>query len=252
VGLKSRLLDRQLSLNLAGYLYKYRGLQVGVSIADATGRPVIQTVNAAGAKVYGVDFDFSFVPNTVDGLTIAGAVNWNKARFTNFRDAQCYRGQTIDDGCNSNIDPATGYFTGQDLTGNPLVRAPEWQINGSIDYELPVGETTAIRLGLAAQYSSKFLRVLGDRPDFYQPAYATMDANVALVGEDGSWEVALLGRNITDKITSGNCTPSNWEDAAFFPTQITGGATRGPAGVSEVSCVPRKGRELWLRLTVKR
>src|SRR5262249_32845130 len=155
----------------------------------------------AAAEVYGVDFDFSFNPRAIDGLTIGGAVNWNHARFTDFPNAQCYSGQSIPQGCNDNLNTATGRYTAQDLTGNPLIRAPEWQINGTIDYELPVSDKNVVRLGVAAQYTSKYLTALA-RPDyFYQPAYATVDANIAFADSDDKWEIALIGRNLSNKVT---------------------------------------------------
>lgn len=253
VGLKTRLFDRQLSLNLAGYYYKYNGLQVGVSIHDQiTGQAIIQTVNAAGAKVYGLDFDFTFRPDAIEGLAIGGAINWNRARFTDFPNATCYTGQSIVQGCNRTLNPATGRFTAQDLTGNPLVRAPEWQLNATIDYELPVGNSHMVRLGAAGMYTSKYLTALA-RPDyFYQDGYATVDANIAFGDRDDAWEVALIGRNLSNRITTGNCSSSNWEDGSFFPTLFTGAATNGPAGNPELTCIPRRGREIWLRFTVKR
>ena len=61
-GLKSRWLDHQLAVNLAPYYYKYTGLQVGVISPPQNGLPVIQTVNAAAANVYGIDFDSAYHP----------------------------------------------------------------------------------------------------------------------------------------------------------------------------------------------
>src|SRR5262249_55003610 len=42
VGLKSRLLERRLALNVAGYYYDYSGLQVGVISPPRNGLPIIQ------------------------------------------------------------------------------------------------------------------------------------------------------------------------------------------------------------------
>lgn len=252
VGLKSRLFDRQLMVNLAAYQYKYKGLQVGISMADQTlNQILVRTLNAAGAKVYGVDFDFTFQPRTIEGLSIGGSANWNHGRFTDFPDATCYNGQTVAQGCDQVFNSATGLFTATDLGGAPLVRAPAWQINGTIDYELPAGENHVLRLGVAGQYTSRYTRALGRAPQFFQPGYVTMDASAAFAAKDDSWEISLIGRNLTNKITSGSCTSSNWEDGAFFPTLVTGGTANGAAGQPELTCIPRRGRELWLRVTFK-
>ena len=57
-GVKARLLDRRMAVNLAAYDYKYANLQVGAVLPAPIGSiPITQTVNAASAKIYGVDFD---------------------------------------------------------------------------------------------------------------------------------------------------------------------------------------------------
>jgi iron complex outermembrane receptor protein len=63
--------------------------------------------------------------------------------------------------------------------------------------------------------------------------------------------VALIGKNLTNKITAAGCTSSNIANASIFGGQITGGVGRGPAGVDEVACYADRGRELWVRLTLR-
>src|SRR4030095_12442297 len=60
VGLKSRLLDRSLLVNIAAYNYRYAGLQVGAIEPAVGGVPVVRTVNAGSARAYGIDFDATY------------------------------------------------------------------------------------------------------------------------------------------------------------------------------------------------
>jgi len=251
LGLKARLADRQIMLNLAGYYYKYKGLQVGANETVPGGLPIIRTINAGAARTYGVDFDFTYRPHSVEGLGLRGAVNWNHARFTRFANAPCWGGQTIGEGCNQAFNATTGRFQGQDLTGLSLPRAPDWQVNLGLDYELPV--SNAMRLALAGdgQYSSRYLANLGRRPDFYQQAFAKFNASVALKGKDDRWEVALIGNNLTDKLTTGSCGSLNYAGGQVAPGIISGAAAKGPAGSDELHCIFDRGREVWLRLTLR-
>ncbi|PEQ13965.1 hypothetical protein B2G71_06625 [Novosphingobium sp. PC22D] len=279
IGLKTRLANRQVNLNLAGYYYKYNGLQVGVNQpADSNGLPVLSTENAGTARVYGVDFDMSYAPDAVDGLRFTAAINWNKAKFTSFVGAPCAGGQTFDEGCNLTprfldpngsdgandaialasgnyfTDPETGapfQYAAQDLTGTPLSRAPEWQATFGIDYELPVSDRVKLGLGTSGQYSSRYLTNLGRREDFYQGEFFKLNANVRLAGADDKWEVSLIGNNLTNQFTSGLCFNSNNAGAIFFPGGIRGGPTKGPAGSDEIWCSYDNGREVWLRLTFR-
>ena len=100
LGLKARLLDRSLAFNLSGYYYKYEGLQVGANASSAEGIIVTQTLNAASAKVYGLEADISYRPPGIDGLSLRAAANWNHARYETFDNAPCWGGQRVADGCN--------------------------------------------------------------------------------------------------------------------------------------------------------
>ncbi|MBB6253321.1 TonB-dependent receptor [Nitrospirillum iridis] len=253
VGLKSRWLDRSLSLNLAGYYYSYKGLQVGANEPPqgGTGPIVLRTINAGAAEVYGIDFDVNYQPPSVAGLTLRGSVNWNHARFTALDKVPCWGGQTIAQGCNEVMDPATGRYTSQNLDGKPLVRAPDWQASVGFDYTMPVWEGKNLTFSTSGQYSSRYLTNLLARDDFYQAAFFKTDASVTLSGVGGRWEVALIGNNLTDKITTGNCTNGNFAYGQILGGQLTGSNAVGPAGTDELLCFADRGRELWTRLTVK-
>lgn len=252
LGLKSRLLDRSLSVNLAGYYYKYKGLQVGTNEIAQGGLPVGRTINAGSAKVYGIDFDLTYRPHSVPGLTGNLGINWNHARFGAFTNAQCIGGQTIAEGCNQDFNAASNTFIHQDLSSARLPKAADWQMNAGIDYELPVGGGLRMLLGADAQYSSKFLRLLGQhRSDFFQPGYVKLNANVALRSKNDAWEVALIGNNLTNKYIAGNCTNFSGATGQIFSSPLTGAAGRNASGVDELACIPEKGREVFLRITLR-
>jgi iron complex outermembrane receptor protein len=251
VGLKSRLLDRRLALNLAAYDYNYRGLQVGANEPTTAGIPVIRTINAGGAEVYGLDFDGAYRPPQIEGLNLTGSINWNHARFTKLDNAPCWGGQTIAMGCNGFVDPRTGLHVTQDLTGSRLVRAPTWQVSGGFDYSVPLSERLKLTVGGSGRYTSWYKTTLHDRPDSYMPGFAIFDANLALAASDDSWEVALIGNNIANKLTYGYCQPFNFANGSLLGGEVTGGTGVGPAGIDEVQCVGQRGREVWLRVTVR-
>ncbi|MFC0205172.1 TonB-dependent receptor [Novosphingobium soli] len=251
IGVKARLADRTVTVNTAFYYYKYSDLQVGANEVASGGLPVIRTINAASSKVYGIDFEATYRPPAFEGLSARLAVNWNHARFTTFDNAPCWGGQRIQDGCDRFFNEDTGLFQAQDLSGVPLPKAADWTATGGVDYETPVGASMKLTLGLNGQYSSKFLRNLGDRADFYQPAFFKLNGNVALAGDTDGWELALIGNNLTNKYTSGNCTQFSGATGQIFLSPLTGGTTRNAAGVDELACIPDRGREVFLRLTLR-
>jgi iron complex outermembrane receptor protein len=252
-GLKGRLLDRQLSFDVSIYDYYYNGLQVGAISPPVNGLPVIQTVNAASARTYGVDFDTAYHPAAITGLGLNGAVEWNHGRYLKFNNAPCWGGQLVSEGCNQAFNPTAGIYTAQDLSGTPLLRAPRWQANIGADYELPIRNGYALVFGNSNEYSSRYATFLAvDRPnnDNYQGGFVKIDLSVAVRAPNELWEVALIGKDLNDKITSGECNSAPLLTGATVPTPY-GGTTRSPFGIDPVQCFPDAGREVWLRLTVR-
>jgi iron complex outermembrane recepter protein len=278
IGVKSRLLDRSLLVNVAFYDYRYRGLQVGGIEPTVGGVPIIRTVNAGKARTYGIDFDLSYRPPSIEGLDLNASVNWNKARYTELNNIPCYSGQTVAQGCTTFFGPfpatapagrpsqanpgpgaivvggLSGYNTGQDLSGTPMIRAPEWTANFGFNYEMPVGKGMRLQFTNNNQVSSRFARYLAlGRPDEdnFQDGFIKIDASIALKGEDDRWEVALIGKNITDKLTASNCSASNFAGGLVLGSPITGGTSSGPAGFAETGCYTDTGRSVWLRFTFR-
>jgi iron complex outermembrane receptor protein len=250
-GVKARLMDRTLQVNAAIYDYKYTGLQVGTNGITPQGVIVLRTLNAAAAKVRGVDFDITYAPPQAEGLVLRAAVNYNHARFTNFPNAPCGNGQLIAEGCNQLFNPTTGRYSAQDLSGHPLPRAPDWILNGGFDYNRPVGADMTLSIGGNVTYTDDFFQALLTDPNFIQKAYAKVGASVALKGRDDAWEVALIGNNLTDKITAGYCYNGSRQGATIFGGVVSGTNARGPGGGDYPGCIAERGREVWLRVTVR-
>jgi iron complex outermembrane receptor protein len=253
-GLKTRLFDRQLALNLAAYYYHYSGLQVGAVQPAQNGIITIQTVNAGSSAVYGLDLDTTYRPQAINGLGVNGAINWNHARYLRLDNVPCWGGQTIAAGCNQIYNSKTALYTAQNLNGTPLIRAPQWQMNFGFDYDWKIGSAFDLVVTNNNAFTSRYVTFLAvGRPnsDNYQGSYIKTDLSVALRAPDDRWELALLGKNITDRITSGSCASSNYANGGLFGGEITGGTATGPAGIDQVGCNAYAGRELWIRLTVR-
>jgi iron complex outermembrane recepter protein len=254
LGLKSRMLDRRLNVNVAGYYYNYDGLQVGVISPPLDGVPIIQTVNAATARTYGLDFDARFRPEAVTGLDLNGSANWNHGRYLKFDNAPCWGGQLVSQGCNQSYNPTAGVYTAQNLSGTPLVRAPEWQATLGFDYAIPVGSDYTVIVTNSNELSSKYVTFLAvDRPnnDNYQGAFAKIDVGLTLQSPKDLWEVALIGKDLNDKITSGNCVASPLETGSTTPNPSGVVSRSQTLGIDPAGCFVDPGREIWLRFTIK-
>ena len=64
------------------------------------------------------------------------------------------------------------------------------------------------------------------------------------------WEVAIIGNNLNNKVTSGNCASSAYKQGVIFANP-SGTNTPSPYGYDAMTCFADPGREIWLRLTVR-
>ena len=249
-GLKSRLLDRTLSLDLNAYDYNYSNLQVGASVLSPSGTIDVVTQNAASARVYGVDLDSAYEVPAVEGLQLHGSLNWNHARYGIFDNAVCWGGQTIAQGCDREFDAATGLYAAQSLSGRPLVRAPEWSTTFGFDYETEVGNNMALSFASSTLFTSRYYTDLIDRSDTLQNAYFKTNFSVTLLGPNDGWELALIGNNLNNALTTSQCSNSPSKTGVVLGGGTSGGTSSG-LGSDSIECNVDRGRELWVRLTVK-
>lgn len=195
VGLKSRFAGRQVTFNLTGYWYDYSGLQV--SVFDTTSR-AFRLQNAAKARIRGIEMETSFSPFAVPGLSLHAAAAFNDSKFRDYL-ADCYAGQTVSLGCNQQYDAVLMPYTAQDLSGRRLRKAPVFtgQLGGY--YEFGLGESLMMSLSADASYSSKYNVGTQLQPLAVQDAFAKLDATFRLFTPDRKWELAVIGRNLTNK-----------------------------------------------------
>lgn len=192
IGAKTTLLDNQLRFNVGLYSYKYTDLQVDFFNSQIF---AFQTYNAGAATTKGVEVDFEFAPRALDGFTIQGALNYNKARYKDFL-APCFSGQTIAEGCT--LTGASG-APFQDLSGKPAANAPEWTGSLGVRYESAIGSGLKFGLSADARYSDSYIVSAFGNPYSRIGSYVQLDAGVRFGSEDDHWEIALIGKNLTNR-----------------------------------------------------
>lgn len=230
-GVKALIADRQLALNLAAYSYTIDGLQLS-NFVNATN----QVRNAGSARVRGIEGDFAYdVRGT--GFRVNGSAAYNNARYTTFANAPCYNGQRPVQGCTPSAAGNT-----QTLSGKVLARAPEWSLSAGAGYEGAVSETLNFGASFNIAHTTSFFTDISNDPAGAMPAYTLVDANVRVFQGPKGWELALIGRNLTDQ--------HYYVATANAP--FTGSGTGTAAGVlgDRFGAVSR-GREVMLRATLR-
>jgi outer membrane receptor protein involved in Fe transport len=212
-GVKAQLPDRRLSLTASAYTYNYKNLQVSF-----TSGTTFQTnvANGANARVKGIELAGTYSPPGVDGLSLNAAVNLNSSKYTRFPNGPCYGGQQFsgDGRCaDINPDPAATVLA-QDFTGRRLAKAPLWAGQLGFNYRTEVTADYQVALVVNSNFSSGYETTEQLNPLGYQKSYITFDGTVRFGKLDGPWELALIARNITNKII----LASTYDDGATFGT----------------------------------
>ncbi|HKT72669.1 MAG TPA: TonB-dependent receptor [Steroidobacteraceae bacterium] len=181
-GLKTELLDRRIRLNVAGFHYDYKNIQVTVY------GPVSSFLaNGAGARADGVDMDLA--ARVGSHLTISGGATVMDSKFTSYPDAPFLVPQPLAAGGGIN-------GSAQSAKGKKLPYAPNstFNLGGSYTARLGDGETN---LNLNYSFSGKWYA--GPDNIAAQPSYGLLDGSATYTLPGGRFTVGLWARNITGK-----------------------------------------------------
>lgn len=195
-GIKSSLFDGSLQLNMAVYDYEFSDLQVNFFDSAAINF-VVQ--NAATAITRGAEMDFRWL-TPVDGLDLHGSASYNLAEYEDFL-SFCYAGQSFEAGCNRDTNGnqmQNPPGERQDLSGTVRPLAPEYTAALGAFYEFPLFGNLGMSLSVDANFTDDYLLSSLGR-QLYQDAYTRWDASMRIFSQTDTWEVALVGRNLTDE-----------------------------------------------------
>lgn len=193
LGAKATLLEGRLDLSLLAFDYEFTDLQVNVFDSDA----IAFTVQNAGKNVTrGVEFDFRW--RATHAFSVEGALHYLDAEVRDFL-GSCYAGQTVEAGCNQRLNPATGFFSSQDLDGTTLPRAPKWTANLGLTFDRELGGGLGLRANTRVLWSDDYSVIATQRPGLRQGSYARWDASLALSGPDDRWQAMLYGKNLSNE-----------------------------------------------------
>jgi iron complex outermembrane receptor protein len=195
VGMKSRLLDNRLMLNLALFRGDYDDLQV--STFDGVVNFLVN--NAGSARTQGIESELRWAPG--DSLVLGAAVAVLDAKWKDYADAQC---TALDLARAPNAKCAVSASTGllvQDLSGADLLMAPHWSGNVSLEHYLPLRGGFEVQTQLLVYFEDDKYLAADNDPATLQERFAKVNLRIALAADSG-WELAFIGRNLTNELTS--------------------------------------------------
>ncbi|MGH8530006.1 MAG: TonB-dependent receptor domain-containing protein [Nevskiales bacterium] len=179
LGLKSEWFERQLQLNLTGFLYDYQDFQANIFRAGAN-----EIVNAAKAKISGIELEGTWL-TPFAGLVLDGNAAYLDAKFEELMAADSF-------------NPQAGP---QDLSGNTLPRAPKWTTR--VGMELPISIPLNPTLRLDYAYRTEYPLDIFNGPTTTQEAFGQTSVSLRMAGEafagGGSWQFILFAKNLENE-----------------------------------------------------
>ncbi|MFN5011836.1 MAG: TonB-dependent receptor domain-containing protein, partial [Gammaproteobacteria bacterium] len=211
LGAKLSFPEQRLRLNGAVFRNRFKDLQVTSLTTDAaTGLLAFRTSNAARADSTGVELDAFW--RVTRGFSLSVAAAYLDATYNSFPNAPCWEGQTTAQGCTT----TPGQPPRQNLKGQPLQYSPQWKAAVDARYEVPISDGLRLQLLGRVYYSDEYSMQLDNDPLHYQSAYTKVDATIAISSRTDGWRLALVGRNLTDKMTSNFANDAGSGSDFFF------------------------------------
>jgi iron complex outermembrane receptor protein len=175
VGGKSLWLDGRLTLNGAAFYYDFDDLQVA-TVSIRNGAVVTDIDNAARAEIVGLDAEGRF--SLTERLSLAAGMVWLPRReYVEFESE----------------------VTGDTLSGNDMVRAPETTATAAIEYAQPLGGLGTGWARVEYQYRSGLYYTMENDPLFAQDGFGQLNLYLRLDAASRRWYAFASGRNLTSE-----------------------------------------------------
>jgi iron complex outermembrane receptor protein len=203
VGVKSDFFGKALRLNLSGFYYDYKNVQV-----NRYANGVLLIYNGAAARVFGFEAEGSARLSSRFNVDFGLSVLNDK--YTSFPNADIGT-------------PAPGggtILTNGSAKGNRLTHTPDWTANISGTYTVPLS-TGKLELSANYLHSDGFYGSVDQR--LRQKPYNLVGGQIAWASPDDTWRLSVFGRNLAnEKYASTLYAQANGDIAQWAPPRTYG------------------------------
>jgi len=199
IGSKITLWNGRARLNFAAFYNEFDDMQVSAFDGNSS----FLVGNAAKSTSQGLEVDGGIA--ITEALTLSAAMAYLDATYDSYDDAACNEQQAL----RWIAEGGTREGCTQDLSGQPLQYAPQWSAHVALDYRVELAGDLSLNLSTDLVFSDDYGVAADLDPVLDQKSYSKINARAQLIGTEGKWSVALLGKNLTDEKTSnfGNDVP---------------------------------------------
>lgn len=185
LGAKTAWLDGAMTFNVAGFYTDYKDIQQSsvITADNAQGNETI-VVNAAGAKIKGIEADLAIEPT--DGLNLRAALGYTDSKFKGF-----VIGQPI-----TRADGSI-FLRQLDYSAVDPIFAPKWTVSFGGDYTMPVG-TADVTLSAGYRYLAEYDQQIAPDPALYPQLLAQGESDTPFIVPRNDPRVRSDAQNLLD------------------------------------------------------
>lgn len=205
-GLKTGLLDGAAEINLAVFYTLYEDLQI--SIFDGT--LGFNVGNAKEAVTQGIEVDGRW--QLTDYFSLGGAFSVMDFEFTDFENGQCRQDQA----------PTSSNGINCDYTGMTNQYVADWSGTFLMGFVAPITDTLGVGLGLDFVFTDKYNPSSNLDPRVEQDGFVKVNGRIGIGAIDKQWELALVGKNLTDEVIIVYAADTPLSKTIFGATSHTG------------------------------
>jgi iron complex outermembrane receptor protein len=236
LGIKNRLFDNHLQLNVEAFDWDYKNQQVNhVSLDPLTGSPANFTANVGSSKIKGAEVDA--IALVTDTTLLSADIQYLDAVYSSYVYSAAYTvppppapqvAASPLTGCPATKAPLPGfpgdYVWNVNCSGYTSYNSPKWTINLAVQQTVNLDSVQLpnyqVVLTADTQYKSKYDNGFAYLSDETVNAHWTSNAMIEFEPKDEGWSVSAFIRNI-----EGHRTP---EFSTFGPLSNLSVATTSP------------------------
>jgi iron complex outermembrane recepter protein len=218
-GIKAQWLDRKLTTNISLFRSNYQNLQEAQNVILPSGAALQVVTNAAQSRAQGIEFSTVMRPSS--SLTFRADIAYLDSKYIRYPDAPC-----------SPLEAIGVPNCRRDRSGLRRAYSPNWSGSVSLDYSTKIGSEMQLRLGSTVYFTGSYFQQPAISELVEEDGYAKLDLRAALSIKNGQLEFAVIGKNVTDKLTVGYRNYS-------------------PAAVGTAYGIPDRPRSVAFQLTAK-
>ncbi len=179
-GVKSEFLDHRVRFNAAAFYSNLTQIQLTSVVTSDLGSVIAVIENAGKAEIKG--FEAEVVAQPTAEMLVDLGVGYIDAKYTELNEGVS-GGLTLD---------------------SKLPKTPKWSITAGAQYRVPVSNWGSMTARVDFSYRSKIYHDTQNTEFLAQKGYGLINARLVFEPTDAKWQVALIGKNLTDKLYTTN------------------------------------------------